>query len=87
MLGANDGIISTRSLIVGVAAAAASHRQGPNERLRRRHELKIAAHEVIGAFMSACIDFSRSCVDQWTIDVKNAEGPILVEGRAGLNSS
>ena len=37
--------------------------------------------------MSACIDFGRGCVDQWAIDVKDPKGTILIEGRAGLNSS
>jgi hypothetical protein len=37
--------------------------------------------------MSACIDFGRGCVDQWTIDVENPQGAILIEGHAGLNLS
>lgn len=49
--------------------------------------LEIAAHEVIGTFVSACIDFGRSCVDQRAIDVKDPQGAILIKGRAGLNSS
>jgi hypothetical protein len=49
-------------------------------------ELEIAAHEFIGAFMTACVNFGRSRVDQWAIDVKDAEGTILINGGAGLNS-
>lgn len=37
--------------------------------------------------MSACIDFARGCVDQWTIDVEDPQGAILIGGHAGLNLS
>jgi hypothetical protein len=50
-------------------------------------ELEIAAHEVIGTFMSACIDFGCGCIDQWAIVVKGLQGTILIEGHAGLNSA
>src|ERR1700751_441291 len=48
--------------------------------------LEITAHELVGTFMSARIDFTGGCVDQCAIDVKGPQGTILIEGHTGLNS-